>query len=259
MGVLIVCKDALFTEDNVFDHIQIKEPEIPEDPKTIADYPVTDGLKGLYDLGGTAEASLVNHAPEPHVNTAAEKLEGSYVVDENFITFSGATNTSRMSTYLRLQLEDGITAVTLFKVPTGARVLVGNRSGSDTAGASGTNLRNDGVEFWKDGVHSTNTFTAINSNNFAILAMTASEGGLRVVRYTNGALNELYDFEGDIVPWSSNTNAIQIAGYSKPGNAKADADIALTAIHTGVLTDPQLESICEFVKKYGEQKGLTIE
>lgn len=267
MGVLIVCKDALFNEDNVFDHIQIKEPEIPEEPKTIDDYPVKDGLKGLYDLGGTAEASLVNHAPEPHVNTADEKIDGTYTVADDYITFSGATNSTRMHTYLRLPFENAITYVSLFRVPSGARVLIGNRSGQPASDSHGVSLRNDAVEFGNNGTYVNRPFTAINSDNFAILAMTAGEGGLRVVRYTNGELSDpLYDSGDDntfvsLDRWDdgSNGNAVAIAGYSKSGNAKSDADIALTAIHDGVMTDEQLTEICAFVKTYGEQKGLTIE
>ena len=246
------------------------DPVIPDGPVELVDYPVQDGLQGLYDLGGTPEATLVNHAQNPtYTPTAASKLEGSYEMDDNYVAFSGATNTSRMPTYLRLPQSDGLTYIVLFRVASGARVLLGNRSGASTAAGNGVSLRNDGVEFGKSGTYTTPSFkvgdtpVSINSTDkFAILAMTTTANELRVARYTSGALNApLYHFEGDIDTWTSGSsgNAICIGGYGKSSNAYADADIALTAIHTGVLNDKQLESVCKFVYDYGTQKGLTIE
>lgn len=235
---------------------------------TIDDYPVQDTLKGLYDLGlydglGNDNDSLVNHAPEPHINTAAEAFDGSCTVKDDYITFSGATNTNRMHTYLRLPFDGKLSAVVLFRVQSGNRMLIGNRTAGGSGKGSGVNLRNDGVEFGSGGTHITEAFSAINSDNFAILAMTVDESGiLRVVRYTNGALSDLYTSAGSVDEWSNDTsagNAVQIGGYGVSGNANGDADISLAAIHTGKLDDEQLESICEFVKTYGEQKGLTIE
>lgn len=271
MGVLIKIDGVTFDPKNIIDTVEIPdEPIVPDEPVvpvTIADYPVTDTLKGLYDLGGTAEASLVNHAPEPHVNTTAEKFDGTYAVADDYITFSGATNSTRMHTYLRLPLDHGLTYIAMFSVPTNARVLIGNRSAGGAATAYGVTLRNDGVEFGNNGTYVIRTFPAINSDNFAILAMTVDENGLRVVRYTNDALiAPLYNSADDtdfvsIDKWAagSSGNAIGIAGYSQSGNAHYDADISLAAIHEGVLTDEQLTEICAFVKNYGEQKGLTIE
>ena len=249
------------THDYVDGYCTICGKKDPNKVWTIAEYPVKAGLKGLYDLGGTAEDSLVNHAPEPHVNTAAEKIDGTYVVKDDYITFSGATNSTRFHTYLRLPAENAITYVSLFRVPSGARVLIGNRTGSDASWASGVNLRNDAVEYGENGTHVIKTFPAINGDNFAVLAMTAEVDGLRVVRYTDGMLNELYTSDGAIDGWGGGPtgNAVAIAGYGKSSAANADADIALTAIHEGVLTDEQLTEICQFVKTYGEQKGLIIE
>lgn len=269
MGFLIKIDGADFDEKYVVGRVEVREPDIPDEPVTIADYPVQDGLKGLYDLGGTAEATLVNHAPEPHVNTAAEKLDGTCDMKDGYVSISGATNASRMHTYLRLPQSDGLTYIVLFRVASGARVLLGNRSAGSGATANGVSLRNDGVEFGKSGTYTTPSFkvgdttVSINSTDkFAILAMTATANELRVVRYTSGALSApLYHFEGAIDAWASGSsgNAIGIGGYSKGGNAFADADISLAAIHAGALEDSQLAEVCEFVSKYGKQKGLAIE
>ena len=231
---------------------------------TIADYPVNDTtLKGLYDLGGTAEASVVNHAPTPHINTKATELYGTVTVNEDYCTFTGTAAQAKVLTYLRMPLANAITAVVLFRVQSKKSVLIGNRSGDSTSTGWGVNLLNDSVEFGYNGsnvVTDEKRFPAINSDNFAILAMTAHENGVRVVRYTNGALDELLDLEGEVTPWGTGStgNAIQIGGYGASNYSNA-RDISLAAIHEGVLTDPQLKSICEFVKVYGEQKGLTIE
>lgn len=272
MGVLIKIDGATFNEKYIIDKVEVPddEPVVPDEPivpVTITDYPVQDGLKGLYDLGGTQEASLVNHAPEPHINTADEKIDGTYTVADDYIAFSGATNTTRMHTYLRLPLANSLTYIVLFRAPTNARVLIGNRSAGGSANSSGVSLRNDGVEFGNNGAYVARTFPAINSDKFAILAMTVDENGLRVVRYTNDALSApLYNSADDpdfvsIDPWltGSTGNAVAIAGYGMANNAGHDADIALAAIHEGVMTDEQLTEICAFVKAYGEQKGLTIE
>lgn len=268
MGVLIKIDGVTFDEKYIIKKVDVPEdepivPDEPVVPVTIADYPVTNGLKGLYDLGGTAEATLVNHAPTPHINTADEKLESTVVVDEDCCTFTGAANKCRFLTYLRMPLENAITAVVLFRVQDGLRPILSNRTGGDTSEAVGVTIMNDRVLYGKDGnvEPSAISFAQINSNtSFAILAMSVSAERVDVYRYTNDALNNLGHFEGAVNPWltGSTGNAVQIGGTGK-SDAYQDADISLAAIHEGVLTDEQLEEVCEFVKTYGEQKGLTIE
>ena len=261
MGVLIKIDGATFNEKYIIDKVDVPEDE-PIIPVTIADYPVTDGLKGLYDLGGTAEATLVNHAPTPHINTADEKLESPVVVSEDYCTFTGTANTSRFLTYLRMPLENAITAVVLFRVQDGLRPILSNRTGGSTANAVGVTIMNDRVLYGKDGnaEPSAISFAQINSSNFAILAMSVSAERVDAYRYTNGALNNLGYFEGAVNPWltGSTGNAIQIGGTGKTDGYQ-DADISLAAIHEGVMTEEQLTEICSFVKTYGKQKGLTIE
>lgn len=239
----------------------------PDNPYTLDEYPVQEGLQGLYSLGGTAEDSVVNHALNPTVEPSGgtPKLDGTYVVDDSYVTFSGNANGSRMQTYLRLPLDsNGLTVVALFRVPYQSptlqeRALIGNRMGGTSS--SGFVLRNGSVMYIHNNSTETTKFAggaAIVSNNFAILAMTLDTTGYRVVRYSNGTLTEMCeDYTKGLDTWGAQ-NAIQIGGYSA-GEPLADADISLAAIHTGVLDDVQLTDICEFVKTYGEQKGLTIE
>lgn len=296
MGILIVCKGADFSKCAV-DKVEIPtEPDCnhvydnacdttcnlcgevrtaphnfvdgicticgEKDPNDIRSYPVYDtSLKGLYALGGTADASLVNHAPEPHVNDGTEAFSGEYCeVEDNYVTFSGLAKEATMHTYLRLPLESGITTVILFSVPyvagatSNGRPLFSNKS----SGAANLTLTNYNVAYAKNATANTVAFEGgmINSENFAILAMTADVNGFRVVRYSNGRLNEIAECGEAIDVWT--TNAIQIGGNSTSTKC-GTANISLAAIHEGVLSDPQLESICEFVKEYGEGKGLTIE
>lgn len=264
MGVLIKIAGAKFIDPYIIGKVDIPDvPDEPVEPVTIADYPVQDGLKGLYDLGGTAEATLVNHAPEPHINTADEKLESLAVVSEDYCTFTGVANKCRLLTYLRMPLQNAITAVVLFRVQDGLRPLLSNRTGGSTANAVGVTIMNDRVLYGKDGnaEPSAISFAQINSStNFAILAMSVSAERVDAYRYTNGALNNLGHFEGAVNPWltGSTGNAIQVGGTGKSDEYK-DADISLVAIHEGVMTDEQLTEICAFVKNYGEQKGLAIE
>lgn len=233
---------------------------------SIGSYPVKATLMGLYNLGGTLDGSLINHAPEPHINTAAVELQGDVVVSEDYCTFDGMTNQNRMTTYLRIP--SAYSAILLFRVPTGERVLVGNRSGSTGTTGFGVSLYNSKALFGTNDAITQREFTAINSNNFAILAITAyghdTNGTVRVARYTNGALSTLVNFTGDVEPWlgGSTGNAICIGGFNRSNDEDA-ADISLAAIHEGVLDDEQLAEICAFVKAYGEQKfkgtDLTIE
>lgn len=263
MGILIVCKGADFSKCAV-DKVELPdEPTIPDEPVvpvSIADYPVQDTLKGLYDLGGTAEASVVNHAPTPHINTKTTELYGMVTVEEDYCAFTGNDNAARVLTYLRIPLENAVTAVVLFRVADGIRTILSNRTGGSTALAVGASLMNNCVVFSTNDAITQREFPAIGSDNFAILAMTVAPNGVRVVRYTNGALNELVNFEGVVDAWQTGStgNAIQIGGNGK-SNAYQDGDVSLAAIHEGVMTDEQLESICEFVRKYGKQKGLTVE
>ena len=235
----------------------------PGKPYEITEYPVQDGLQGLYDLGGTAEETVVNHALSPTYlpDGGVPALAGTYAVEDNYVTFSGNANASRMHTYLRLPLtSDGLTVVTLFSIPSATstlqeRALISNRNAS-----SGFALRNGSVMFGKDSVTQTPKFdnnVVVGTDSFAILAMTLDANGCRVVRYSNGAINSVFEHTDGVDAWTN--NAIQIGGDGT-GTPYADANISLAAIHTGVLTDEQLEEICEFVYEYGTKtKGLTIE
>lgn len=235
-------------------------------------YPVKDGLKGLYDLGGTEEASLVNHAPEPYINTADEVLNGTVAVTEDYCTFAGNVKDNRMLTYLRMPMGNALTTVVLFRVPSGKRVLVGNRGNdSNYANYTGVSLFNNSVLASYNGYPTEKAFKdniSINSsNNFSILAMTVDANGyVRVVRYLNGALVDMLDIDGEnrfgpIKSWITGDTglALQIGGCSF--SAKHDsADISMVAIHEGVLGDDQLADACRFVYDYGTNaKGLTIE
>lgn len=261
MGVLIKIDGVTFNEKYIIDKVDVPEDE-PIVPVTIEDYPVQDTLKGLYDLGGTAEASLVNHAPEPQVNDGDEKLDSGCEVKEDYITFSGVANVGRMLTYLRLPLTNGLTYVALFSVPSGERLVLSNK-GSKVACLS---LSNKMAVIGKNNTTYGIPFDApINSNNFAIVALRATTSGVMVDRYTNGALarvplvvdgTKVNAYEGVVDTWDN--NAVQIGGAGTTASLDT-AHISLAAIHEGAMTDDQLTDICEFVKNYGEQKGLTIE
>ena len=288
MGVLIVCKDALFDEENVFGKVQIKEPDVPAEPKTIADYPVQDGLQGLYDLGedyGLVNEndlwSPINYAPTDayYQPTDTPQFAGNCNIEENYVTFSGKGSDARMHTYLRIPLvagatdgydgHNGLTYVALFSVPGGTlkeRPIIGNR----TSSIPNLSLTNAHVFFARNGASVTNCVFggdgAINSNAFVILAMTADANGFKVMRYKDGALDtvplvvdgvKVNAYEGVVDAWSN--LAIQIGGNSTSTNY-ADAHISLAAVHTGKLTDEQLEEVCEFVYDYGKNtKDLDIE
>ena len=99
MGVLIKITGAHFKDPYIIKKVDIPEddpviPDVPDEPiipVTIADYPVYDTtLKGLYDLGGTEEASLVNHADGA---TATAAVVGTVdFTDGRFAKFSGKAN-----------------------------------------------------------------------------------------------------------------------------------------------------------------------
>lgn len=275
MGGLIVIKGAHFTDPYIIGKVDIPAddpivpgvPDIPDEP-VVEDYPVKDGLKGLYDLGGydalgNEHDPTTNHAPTPHINTAATALNKpeNITISEDYCTFTGAENNARMLTYLRMPLSNAITAVVLFSVPDGVRTLVSNKSGGSGITAIGTCLQNDKVIFATNNAAAERTFAPINSTNFAILAMTVSPNGVRVARYTNGVLDELVNFKGTVDAWSTGStgNAIVVGGSVRT-NVNQAAHISLAAIHEGVLDNDQLESICKFVYNYGKNtKGLTIE
>ena len=275
MGVLIKIAGAKFVDPYIIDKVDIPEddpviPDVPDEPiipVTIEDYPVQDTtLKGLYDLGSGEDGtndSLVNHG-DATANTSATEFYGTtHTISEDYVTFNGNSK-QRMLTYLRMPLAKALTTVVLFRVQSGNRVLIGNRNAGTDTWQWGVNLFNNGVEVGIDGsLHPTGDFTAINSSkDFAILAMTVDGNGVRVVRYTNGRLDELLDIDGVVDSWMSSAttgNALAIGGYGASNGNQSSADISLAAIHEGVLNDDQLESICEFVELYGKQKGLTIE
>lgn len=254
MSVLIKIDGVSFDEKYVIGKAVVPEPDVP---LVISDYPVTDGLKGLFTLGSDYD-SVRNYAPEPHVNTDAPKLDGTYEMADNYITFSGTGNGSRLSTYLRLPLDGGLTFVALFSVTADGsainRPIISNMSSS-----SGLSLGNRQVTYKKNAVTQLDYFEEnVLSDKFAILAMTADASGYRVVRYSNGGIVEWKTGKEStgIDAWSN--NAIQVGGESTT-SPYATARISLAAIHTGKLTDDQLRSVCRFVNNYGKQKGLTIE
>lgn len=235
----------------------------PNKPYTLAEYPVTDGLKGLYDFGSATEnGSLYNHADPSLVPTLVELTAdgGKWTEEANYATFSGGTNKCRVDTNIKSVLGNKVAWVALFSVPTGFRPIVGCRRvmGSATTAKYGVDLYNDRVEYIADGKWYEEVYdNGINSDNFAILALTADTNGWKVYRYTNGALVLWDEYVGVLDPWTVN-EPICIGG-DRLSNSRGDAHISLAAIHEGVMTDEQLESICQFVKDYGEQKGLTIE
>ena len=264
MGFLIKIDGAAFDEKYVIGKVDVPdEPIVPVIPVEIADYPVQDGLQGLYDLGGTAEATLTNHAQNPTYQPSGgtPKLEGAYEMADNYVTFSGVANKCRMATYLRLPLDGGLTFVALFSATASDgvsnRPIISNRS---TTGGIG--LGNHQFEYVEKAVNEKEVYAdRVGTSDFTILAMTADTSGYKVCRYSSGELKDVGVIAGNtdkctgIDAWS--TNAIQIGGDST-GTPYTTARISLAAIHTGKLTDEQLESVCKFVYKYGKQKGLTI-
>ena len=158
-----------------------------------------------------------------------------------------------------------IAYVALFSVPERLRTIIGNRR-NNSPSAVGLDMQNGIVEYCVDKVAKASGKVANNdaiiTDNFIILAMTASTTGYALYRYTNNALNELardntVAIDGWPYPFAS--DGIKIGGCGLSAGY-SDAYISLAAIHEGVLTYTQLESICEFVYKYGKNtKGLTIE
>ena len=67
MGVLIKIDGVIFDPEYIIGAV-----DVPDEPVTIAEYPVQDTLMGLYDLGGTLEDSLVNRAPADNVTAETE-------------------------------------------------------------------------------------------------------------------------------------------------------------------------------------------
>lgn len=268
MGKLIRIKGVTFDEEYILKTIELPDepvvpdvPDVPDEPVvpvSIDDYPVQDTLLGLYDLGlydglGNDNNSLTNHAPEPHINDTDPKLDVGCTVEEKWVTFSGASNKGRMLTYLPGNLANQITYVAMFST-SGWRMIIGNKG---SAGI-GLGMRSNDAVFGRNAVTVEPDYEggSVYSDNFVILALTATTEGVRAFRYTNGQLTTLLDDKGVVDSWGS--NKFQIGGDSTT-TAYDPARISLAAIHEGAMTDDQLESICEFVKKYGEQKGLIIE
>lgn len=288
MGKLIRINGVTFDPKYILKTIELPdEPVIPDEPivpVTIADYPVQDGLKGLYDLGrydglGNENDPLENHAPN---GTNAVLADGNtWTVGDDYAIFSGKTNVSRVITNIQLTLENTVTFVALFRVPTGRRPLIGNRRGTgSTATNFGLDLLNTEVHLCVGGKAQAYAFdTPINSDNFAILALRATTSGVMVDRYTNGVLTrvpfvsttdgtKMDCYEGVVDAWATNVtaNVFKIGGNTL-SNTDGDAHISLAAIHEGDITggvegvtvEDKLLEICQFVKAYGEEKGLTIE
>lgn len=247
---------------------------------SIGSYPVQDTLKGLYDLGSGEDGtndSLANHAPNP-VATGTPSINGdTHTVHEDYITFDGAGK-NRMTPMLPTHaLENGIALIALFSNDaTGsiARPLISNRRATASARECGMALYNDRVAIAVEGEDTPATFTfkdPIYTDNFAILAFVGDTNGFRVLRYSNGALANvefkrgnaadageyMEEYVGSVNGW--NTNVFQIGGDGTGNSFYTPTSISLAAIHEGVVTNKQLMQISQFVKAYGEQKGLTIE
>lgn len=228
-------------------------PDVPDEPVlvTIDDYPVKDStLKGLYDLSGTQTEAIKDHSGNGNDATVV----GTGVTFEgNFAHFTGANLENHIATGVSTSVANKTTIVALFRVPTGARSIVSNYS--STKGFNFTN-KMVYIEAVSNGGSKTFNDTTVGANGFAICAVSVDANGLRAVKYNNGALDELVSATTE--PKACSTD-FRIGGSPATTNPANDADIALVAIHEGAMTEAQLESICEFVKTYGEQNGLTIE
>ena len=257
MGVLIKIDGVTFTEPNI-----IGKVEIPVDPVYITDYPdrETDTtLKGLYALGGTVDATLTNHASEPHANLQDESLEGAYVMADSYVEFSGVANQCRMNTYLQTDTAKATTLIALFSVQPEQGAVYDYRPiiSARLAGKNGYSLMSGHAYLGMGGTATAVPATdAINSNNFAILTMVTDEQGCRVYRYTNDSLVLLGEREGTVD--GIETAKFVIGGNSTSNNYPA-AKISLAAIHDSAVPVDKLEDICAFVKDYGKYKGLIIE
>lgn len=257
MGIAIKISDATFTkyigiaEFTEDDPVIPDVPDTPDEPTVPDTYPVTGTLKGLYYLGDTVDKSLVDHSGNSNNATAV----GTITCTDGYATFTGAGTANRIDTHVNVPYGNKVTAVALFRVPTGTRSIVSNYKGNSNYGFVLTNSR----------VYATATvasnggnkvFTAINSNNFAICAISVDTSSVRVVRDLGGAFKELLDIPLDVAEW---TQAITIGGYLSNISYNDDADIALVSIHEGDVSDTQLKQIFAYVRNYGESKGLTIE
>ena len=312
MGILIKCAGSTFAPKYVIDTVEIPDIECEheydnacdaecnlcgatravthnyvdgfcticgkKDPNkvwTIAEYPVTDGLKGLYDFGSATEnGSLYNHANPALVPTLTEITAdgGKWTEEANYATFSGNTNKCRVDTGILPNFANTVTYVALCSVPAGGsttlRPIIGNRRNT-SAGNKGVDLANGIVEYCTGGVAQLSGTLAenqINTDNFIILAATVSTNGYALYRYTNNSLDELASKTVTIDFGTTTSDAVKIGGNSV-GNGAADTHISLAAIHEGDITGgvegvtvyDKLLEICAFVKTYGKQKGLTIE
>lgn len=270
MGKLIRIAGVTFADEYILDTVELPDepivPDVPDEPivpVTIADYPVQDGLKGLYDFGSATEnGSLYNHANPSLVPTLDEiTADGAKWTEQgSYATFSGSSNKCRINTGIMPDFANTVTYVALFRVvaPNGGvvwRPIIGNRRNT-SVGNKGADLRNGVVDY---GYGEIDPNLAIFSDKFIILVATASSSGYALYRYTNGSLNELASDTVTINTGITANDAIKIGGNAV-GNTSADADISLAAIHEGAMTDEQLEDICQFVYDYGTNtKGLTIE
>lgn len=239
------------------------------DPYHIDNYPVQDTLSGLFVLGGTKEESLVNHNKKS-TTTPSEILHTTPQVEygDNYVEFGGNA-TNRIATEVVANITEGITWVALFKVPKNARTIVGTRRGSgDTK--TGMSLRNDSINICINKKSNLEDFNQkINSDNFSIVAMTATPDWCRVVRYFNEELiidDPLLYYEGPIDVWElksmyqgKNLNAVMIGGEQGTGNVYSSACISMVALHDGIISDEDLAKICDFMYVHGTRRGLTIE
>ncbi|MBR6728169.1 MAG: hypothetical protein IKM08_08235 [Clostridia bacterium] len=229
-------------------------PDVPDEPTVPDTYPVTDTLKGLYYLGGTAADSVVDHSGNGNNAT----VKGTITYADGYATFTGTGTTNRMDTPVLTSYENNTTIVALFRVPTGNRSIVStfdtNQGGFVFANSRAhINAAIDGVG---SGVNKVFAHT-VGADNFALCAISVNNDVCRVVKDANGTIEELLNYTGEnICNWQ---NAVTIGGYRANVSWNDTADIALVSIHEGDVTDEQLQQIFAYVRWYGESKGLTIE
>lgn len=259
MGVYIKIPNVTFTKYIGIAEIEDEPiiPDVPDEPTVPDIYPVTDTLKGLYYLGGTADESLVNHANGDIVPTIPSSATVTFA--DGYASFDGAMNADRISTNVNVSPENGVTMVALFRVPTGKRSILSTNQNSVTG--KGVTFTNDRAYAYIGGTGGQHLYPngSINTSNFVLCAFTASVDGVRAVKSeNNGGVTELLTVAGVVDVWSASAG-VTIGGGQQNLSYGDPADIALVSIHEGDVTDEQLQQIFEHVRWYGESKGLTIE
>lgn len=251
MGVYVKIKNVAFK--NYIGIAEIEEepivPDVPDEPTAPETYPVSDNLKGLYYLSGSQDNSVVDQSGNG--NDATVEGEGVTFAD-GYAHFTGDPVANRISTPFVIAPETGATLVAMFRVPTGERVLLSNYKYM----SGGFNFSNARVYISATENDGSKTFSAVGRNGFAICALYIDADYCRVAKYSNGAISEIRSVTAPMV--MKNVN-VCIGGGTSGAGMVGDADIAFVSIHEGNVTDEQLQQIFEYLKKYGESNGLTIE